>query len=638
MTTPAEHQDLCQLETMTNHYKVGELRPSQIMFTFGVGSIVDLPNLSAMVMGLDEWDTTQSDPLAEERLLAAVREELGAQVQHLVPPPTPPEEDLGSNSPFDKNAKVGIPVSPFPGWGVCPACRLLAPFNKGIFEFKPDPYRPDRNRFVHGNCSRSRGKFAPTVVPARFLVACRQGHLDDFPWLYYVHRGASDCPGALRLLEVGVSGSAADVVVRCDRCNQSRSLSDAFGTPGTQNMPQCRGRNPHLRNFDDDGCAEQMKSILLGASNSWFPMTLAVLSVPGTQDQLGQMVEKHWAVLKEVSDISQVSLLRRIGQLKAFSTYTDDELWGAMQKHANPEETEDTDAKNLKFPEWLVFSSADPALNTDDFRLKPVEPPRDYKNYLSQVVLVERLREVRALIGFTRIESPGELSEVGTRADMPMAALSKSVQPKWVPATEIRGEGIFIQFKETAITNWIEHYPSLHEYEKRSHQAHTLWRKARNIDKPEENFPGLRYMLLHSFAHALMRQLAIACGYAAASLRERIYSSRPEEDISMAGVLIYTAAPDSEGTLGGLVNLGNPKVLGRHIDQALEQMRLCASDPLCADHEPSTELHWAACHACLFSPETSCERGNKYLDRALLVSTVNAKARQFAFFQDMTSQ
>jgi hypothetical protein len=277
---------------MTNLYKVGELRPSQIMFTFGVGSIVDLPNISAMVMGLDEWDTTQSDPLAEERLLAAVREELGQQVQRLVPPPTPPEEDDRPTNPFDKNARVGIPVSPFPGWGVCPSCRLLAPLNKGIFEFKPDPYRPDRNRFIHGNCSRARGKFAPTVVPARFLVACCQGHLDDFPWLYYVHRGASDCPGALRLLEVGVSGSAADVVVRCDRCNQSRSLSDAFGTPGTQNMPQCRGRNPHLRNFDDDGCEEQMKSILLGASNSWFPMTLAVLSVPGTRDELGQLVEK----------------------------------------------------------------------------------------------------------------------------------------------------------------------------------------------------------------------------------------------------------------------------------------------------------------------------------------------------------
>lgn len=222
---------------MSDRYKVGELRPSQIMFSFGIGSVVDLPNLSAMVMGLDEWDVTQSDPLAEERLLAAVREELGKQVQRLVPPPTPPETNGMPTHPLERNAKIGIPVSPFPGWGVCPACRLLAKLDDQLFQLKPDPYRADRTRYVHLNCQKSRGNYAPTVIPARFLVACRQGHLDDFPWLYFIHKGASNCPGPLRLLEVGVSGSAADVVLRCDRCNQSRSLSDAFGSLGKQNMP-----------------------------------------------------------------------------------------------------------------------------------------------------------------------------------------------------------------------------------------------------------------------------------------------------------------------------------------------------------------------------------------------------------------
>ena len=133
-----------------------------------------------------------------------------------------------------------------------------------------------------------------------------------------------------------------------------------------------------------------------------------------------------------------------------------------------------------------------------------------------------------------------------------------------------------------------------------------------------------------------MRQLAIECGYSAASLRERIYSKHPDDASEpMAGILLYTAAPDSEGTLGGLVSLGEPTTLGRHFDQALEQMRLCASDPLCAEHSPLqslNSLHWAACHACLFSPETSCERGNKYLDRTLLIPTVKTELESLAFF------
>ncbi len=131
-----------------------------------------------------------------------------------------------------------------------------------------------------------------------------------------------------------------------------------------------------------------------------------------------------------------------------------------------------------------------------------------------------------------------------------------------------------------------------------------------------------------------MRQLALECGYTAASLSERIYSLPPDDpDGPMAGVLIYTAASDSEGTLGGLVGLGAPEQLKRHLDGALEAMRWCASDPLCAEHNPimdAVALHAAACHACLFAPETACERGNKYLDRAVLIPTVDCA--DLAFF------
>ena len=156
-------------------------------------------------------------------------------------------------------------------------------------------------------------------------------------------------------------------------------------------------------------------------------------------------------------------------------------------------------------------------------------------------------------------------------------------------------------------------------------KAHREWRRARKIENPEAGFGGIRYIMLHSFAHALMRQIALECGYTSASIRERIYSLNPtDEHGQMAGLLIYTGAADSEGTLGGLVSLGEPLTLGRLVDQTLEQVRLCASDPLCGEHHPwrdGLSLHGAACHACLFSPETSCEHGNKYLDRTTLVQT-----------------
>lgn len=607
-------------------YRVGEVRPSQLLHTFGVGAIIDLPHLSVMVMGLDDWSPAYATEIGEERLLQAVQGQLGPQVKSLRVPPIQTE---GSDNPFDGSAQVGVPVATFPRWMLCPHCRLLAPRDSDLFQLKSDPIRPDRTRYVHANCSKAGAP--PTVLPARFLVACEKGHLDDFPWHYFVHQGASACAGAIRLLELGVSGEATDIIVKCDACGAQRRMSEAFGEEGKQAMPACRGRHPHLRDFDEHGCDQQMKAILLGASNSWFGLTLTALSVPTEVDTLGQLVEAHWVTLEKVTSREVLTAFRAIGQLQPFISVTDDALWAAIERKRGGGGGENAEARSLKAPEWQVFSKPAGAPRLPDFQVTEVVPPADYRHYLRRVVLVEKLREVSACIGFTRITSPGDFAESGELPEEHRAPLSR--RPSlWVPAAEVRGEGIFLQFDEAAIQTWTQQ-PAVQAFERQVFQAHVSWRRARRLPDPMVGFPGVRYMLLHSFAHALMRQFALECGYTVASIRERIYALPPtDDDGPMAGVLLYTAAPDSEGTLGGLVSLGAPHILGRHITGALDAMRLCASDPLCAEHTPLTEpqtLHGAACHACLFAPETSCERGNKYLDRSLLVPTVDREGLNF---------
>jgi hypothetical protein len=615
--------------------KVGDLRPSQILFSGGIGAAVDLPNLSAIVMGLDDWDMTYANELGEDRLLAAVKRGLNKSVKRLMSPPVAPDSK-GIPSPLDEAAKIGVPVAPFPTWMLCPSCRLLAPLQSKLFDLKIDRYRADRTRYIHTNCAKS--KYPPTVVPARFLVACKHGHLDDFPWNSFINHAPGCDNGRLQLFEYGVSGSAADIEVKCETCNATRRMSDAFGEQGKRNLPQCRGRNVHLRNFESDGCTQQMIAISLGASNSWFPITLSALSIPTSENKLEQLVDKHWVTLEKAVSIEILQAFRAIGQLKEFSQYSDQDLWSTIERRkSGGEDDEDLDVRDLKTPEWQIFSNANTQLNNSDFQLKLVAAPDGFEPYFDKVVLVERLREVRALVGFTRIESPGDFAETGEIPPDNWAPISRQ-DPTWVPAAEVKGEGIFLQFSEATISAW-EQTKVVKAYNSSCFEAHKSWRRARNL-VPEQNYPGARYILIHSFAHALMRQLSIECGYTAASLRERIYTKHPKEDNGpMAGVLIYTSAPDSEGTLGGLVSLGKPNVLGRHIEQALEQMRLCASDPLCAEHDfhqsPATALHGSACHACLFSPETSCERGNKLLDRSVLIPTVKSELQKLAFFSHL---
>jgi hypothetical protein len=282
----------------------------------------------------------------------------------------------------------------------------------------------------------------------------------------------------------------------------------------------------------------------------------------------------------------------------------------------------------LKSPEWEVFSNPSAAPEGKLFKLREVEPPDDFARYFEKVVLVEKLREVRTLIGFTRIESPRDFD---TPFDVPperRMRLSRR-DPAWIPASETRGEGIFFQLTEKVVQKWVV---KTTKYNDAFFEGHKRWRASRSLPNPEASYPGLRFILLHTFAHAILRQLAVECGYTTASISERIYSRDPSEGEPMAGVLIYTSAPDSEGTLGGLCALGEPRKLGRHLQQALDKMMLCASDPLCAEHGPGggDSLHGSACHACSFLPETSCERGNKYLDRSVLVKTLERE--DLAFF------
>lgn len=602
--------------------KVGDIRPTQLLHTYGVGAMIDLPNIAALVMGLEDWDTARATPVTEERLLKAVRSMLGHQVQKLLLPPVEPDQP--AFGPLS-GPPVGVPVAAFPQWFRCPHCERLAPKSSGLFQLKTDPYRPDRARYVHINCTKPGAP--PSVLPARFQVACARGHIDDFPWLRFVHKGAGACNGPLKLLKMGSSDEAVDLLVRCESCGGQRVMGDAFGESAIQDpVFACRGRRPHLRDFEPEGCDECAETILLGASNAWFAISLSALSIPRSVDRLAQRVDEHWAVLQHISQRDVVAPARAMGNLRGFEDYTDDVVWDAIVAHRAG--TADGEAEvDLRTPEWNVFVAADPVRNSRDFLLRRVDPPRGFERWFEKVVMVERLREVRALTGFTRIDSPGDYADPAEIPRSLVAPISRR-RPTWVPVSEVRGEGLFLQFREDALARWLSEAP---EHDGEFFAAHRAWRTRRRIPNSDAGYPGLRYIVIHSFAHALMREVAIEAGYSAASIRERIYANAPPEP--QAGVLLYTAAPDSEGTLGGLVALGEPARLGALIRRALESIALCSSDPLCAEHSPRQDgiasLHGAACHACQFVAETSCERGNHYLDRSVLVRTLGSSLPVF---------
>ncbi len=594
--------------------RIGQARPSHLITTTGVGATVDLPSMSVIVRGLDAWNPEHQDPVDEPRLLEAVQRVLGQQVRALRHAPWDPDAN------DDPLTRTGVPVTPFPRWVRCPRCYRLGSLDPpGQFELIHRwGRRPDLAKYVHAQCLRQaslRVASRRACVPARFLVVCEDGHLDDFPYVDFVHatRAEGVCDGPQLTMSDAASTLGPRVTVRCVTCNHSRSIQEAAGSDGWQKLPVCRGRHPHLQRFYQ--CGKQLKLIVLGASNLWFAVSASALHLPQGQT-VEDLVAANWEILgvQPSAAVAQM-IIEGMDALRGLRGHPIEEVWGCIEKlrgQGGPTVPESPD--NLLDAEWQLLSRPTTERQDADFRAVPTDSPRGYDNLIDQVVLVSRLREVRALLGFTRLSAP-ERDELRPVRRIPLAR----GPAEWVPAVEQRGEGIFLELREQHVARWASSIAG-HEHIIALGRAYRQWALDRD-QTPATGFPIARFLLIHTLSHMLMRQVALECGYSSASLRERIYLGTPSSPA--AGVLISTAASDSEGTLGGLVALGERRYLERILASALDEAAHCSSDPLCAEHIPefpSATLHNAACHACLFASETSCEAGNRWLDRAVLVN------------------
>jgi hypothetical protein len=603
------------------------------MFTNGVGALVDLPNFSVLIRGLDDWNfepvkgLPNGEPIAEPRLLDAVRYLKGQQVTELRPAPWLEETAFGSDDPA---TRTGVPTMPFPSWLRCTACNELASVADKIFGFENNNQnRPHDARFFHDGCTRKKSGKKPLAVPARFVLACTSGHLDDFPYRMFVHRGASCTKATHPRMQMHDRGGnlGANVQIRCLSCGEERNMREAMGERGAENLPRCRGRHPHLSTFRQGGCDVQIppKVLVIGASNQWFAQTLSALSVPASSgSELDTLVEKHWDALVRIPFEFYSVARDSVPVFKLLDKWTDDEIAAAVEKHraAEQDSAQHQGYPDLRTAEWEAFTADDPGEASADFTLfrSPDGVPTPLKEYYSDVVQVERLREVRALIGFTRLDSP-DPEDPNLITPAPLAR----DRPTWVPGSEVRGEGMFLRVSEDVLDQWRQRVVDS-EAMRRHRDAYGQFRRNRYSDRvqsafdPMEHWPGERYIALHTLSHLLIRTIALECGYSSASLSERIYAGT--DDDPQSGILIYTAVPDSEGTLGGLVSQAEPEQLVRITRRALRDAMRCSADPLCAERLPQTHadfLHGAACHVCLFVSETTCERGNRFLDRRFVV-------------------
>ncbi len=621
------------------------IRRSNLISPFGVGAMHVSPHgVSVITAGLDHWfkdEASAQDPGSFDIMEFTIEEWrlkrlLGVSGFRLPPDYRAPWEFGGDVA----NVNLKVPGLRFPQWHFCSnkGCRKLVWKTLSASERRP-------------RCPHCDKKGQLRQVP--FVVACEEGHLSDFPFAKWVHRSL-DTPGHqghdLTLSSSG-GGSLSSQRVTCS-CGETRTLAgitQASNTPGRGTRTTlsstlsngseylCKGWMPwHGRHEGFGNCEAQVRGALRASTNTYFAEVRSSIYLPRSTEgvpadlvrlleapRFGVFITAHTDAGLEVDP----AILRTMDTL-ALRPFTNEQISEAVGIIAGEADPDQPGHEDVPGDSWeTAFRRAEFAalqIQQDETELKvsssPVENYGDWmSSHFSSVHVIEKLRETRAHVGFQRINVGGDHDTEALKA---MLRRDPATPPNdWLPAYVVFGEGILLKLDEDKLAAW----ESSESVQSRIGDFQTRYTGrppvGLDIDQP---IPP-RFLLLHTLAHIVMNQITFDAGYSTASIRERLYASAAAA-APMGGVLIYTAAGDAEGTMGGLVRIGRPGILERSLSRAIDKARWCAADPVCMEHadhggQGPDGCNLAACHGCALMPETACEQFNKFLDRALLIGS-----------------
>lgn len=565
--------------------KLGELRPNQIITTFGPGAVVDAVKDSVTILDIPYWKE-KGQTIIDGRLASY----LGVDCFYM------------PRTSFSRD----IPVVTFPYWHVCSSCGHLFDARKN---FDLDKYL--RFGITCQKCHR-------TAYPSRFITICENGHISDFPWKWWVHRGNSNCKGTLRMYSTGNTSTLADMWVECS-CGAKRSMNGATQRDNFEDL-RCTGHHPFRPSVKNKKCSNPIIPSQRGASNVYFAVTKSAISIPPWINPLHNLIDEHLRLIESYKeDFGEIGV-QKIYE-KYFSNYSREEFDEALARRMNNIK-EFTEIKQMEYN--AITHHNDPLYESNKKHFKAEEDslPDYLSEYFSRIVRITRLREVRVLLGFTRVDAPDPDADEQPN----VVSLTKGKQERWLPASEVNGEGIFIEFNRDTISNWINS-SAVKDLSKKYAESYKEFCESKGwtITVTRDS----TYVLMHTFAHLMIKQMSMSSGYSSSAIRERIYFGE-----NMAGILLYTGSSDKEGSLGGLVELGSVDQITNLMRDAFQEALVCTNDPECMSNLPAgNNSNGAACHSCSMISETACENGNRMLDRGLVVPILGRE--ESSYFKEL---
>lgn len=608
------------------------IRLGQLLSPFGIGQLVNFPDdETLMVCGLDAWDN-----ILAQRAQNAGDDHIDLSEFEIHEPRL--EQLLGVNGfrkpfPYKEssrlNSRLKIPGVRFPQWHYCINCGVMRQIELTRNE---EPKCSAKIKDKNGKDSEKicNGR----LIPVRFVAVCPQGHIQDVPFMEWVHpNGIGQGEHTLSYKAGKGSGDLSSIAIECT-CGERRTLGGIMNEGALDSIMTCQGHRPWLGPtgiLQPQACQNSLSVLIRGGSNVHFSQIRSALFLPHSSEStpliIQRIIEKNETIIKEYSRVDNDGRFLKIflenqSEVKAGHVSIDDLLLYVndfINNRNHENEFQITSDLDIRIQEYQYINLGRDSENSDFKALVQPFSESEQGGYLSNffehVVLIEKLRETRVFAGFSRLNS-----EDGRNTQQKIDDLSlKTVN--WLPAHLVYGEGIFIKFNDDKIQEWKNSAPAnLNELVHRYHNV-----QANRWDEYEERDITPAFILMHTFAHLLINRLCYNCGYGSSSLRERIYFSSNDER-RMNGILIYTSSGDSEGSMGGLVRQGREINFYNLVKEVIEDARWCSADPVCMDVGTSSgqgpdSMNGAACHNCAIVPETSCEEFNRLLDRSAIVGT-----------------
>lgn len=598
------------------------VRAAQAVLQYGVGAMVDFPDQTLVTAAPEYWSGTSK--IYDDRFAKA----LG--VKYFALP-------------------MSISYARFPEWYFCPKCRKFQPLKKWIADYRKSANKKivesDSYMTSHMQCPKCK----QDLVVARIVTVCQNGHLNDFPWVKWVHAKSKKpiCAHPELQFKTGASGTEGleGLSIRCS-CGAFATLKGAFDKDCFEELDRktkgfnflCDGNHPfrHTKEI----CTCYPKTVQRGASSVYFPVVYSSLVIPPYADKLNSKIEQSHAfddcmtIIADEEPEDRPTVIRKrlpkwsekialeIGAAK-------DDIEKILTRKWLKSNTSETDVTSLQYrvEEYLALTGEIGAQNDcvlGDFSREEMDIADYNLPHIKAISLIDKVRVVNALIGFSRIQPAMNATDNGF-------VNVKAPETNWYPAYEVRGEGIFIEFKNAEIDAWIRNNPKVLERSRLINANYATSFIGQN--HPRTITP--KFLMLHTLSHLLITQLSFECGYSIASLSERLYCSEEADGKEMAGVFIYTASGDSEGTLGGLVRQGRSDAFPRILKKAIASAKTCSNDPVCimSHGQGRDSLNLAACHACGLLPETCCEERNAFLDRGMIIGTYESP--DIGFWKDI---